>query len=74
MKFGIWELVIILAIVALLFGTRKLGTIGSDVGNAIKGFRKAMSDDEPPGAAPTAGRTDANAAEDNAGPGPEKPS
>ena len=45
MNIGIWELVIILVIVALLFGTRKLGSIGADVGNAIKGFRAAMRDD-----------------------------
>ncbi|MBI1731346.1 MAG: twin-arginine translocase TatA/TatE family subunit [Gammaproteobacteria bacterium] len=45
MNIGIWELVVILVIVALLFGTRKLGSIGVDVGNAIKGFRAAMRDD-----------------------------
>lgn len=44
MKFGITELLIILAIVALLFGTKKLRTIGGDLGGAIKGFRKAMND------------------------------
>lgn len=46
MSFGIWELVIVLAIVALLFGTRKLRTIGSDLGGALKGFRNAMKDDD----------------------------
>ena len=45
MNIGIWELVVILVIVALLFGTRKLGSIGTDVGQAIKGFRAAMRDD-----------------------------
>lgn len=51
MNFGIWELVLILAIVALLFGTKKLGSIGADLGRAIKGFRSAMRDEEstPPG-------------------------
>jgi sec-independent protein translocase protein TatA len=47
MSFGIWELVVILAIVALLFGTKKLGSLGADIGNAIKGFRNAMRDDAP---------------------------
>ena len=47
MSFGIWELGIILLIVALLFGTKKLGTIGGDLGNAIKGFRSAVKEDEP---------------------------
>ena len=47
MSFGIWELGIIMVIVALLFGTKKLGSIGGDLGNAIKGFRTAIKDDEP---------------------------
>ncbi|MEE4279254.1 MAG: twin-arginine translocase TatA/TatE family subunit [Halieaceae bacterium] len=42
---GIWQLLIILAIVALLFGTKRLGSIGSDLGSAIRGFRKSMQDD-----------------------------
>lgn len=46
MSFGIWELAIIMIIVALLFGTKKLGTIGGDLGNAIKGFRSAIKDEE----------------------------
>lgn len=44
---GIWQLVIIAVIVVLLFGTKKLGSIGSDLGASIKGFKKAMNDDEP---------------------------
>lgn len=52
MSFGIWELGIILLIVALLFGTRKLGSMGGDLGNAIKGFRNAMKDDAPDKEAP----------------------
>ena len=42
---SIQALLLILVIVVLLFGTRKLGNIGSDLGNALKSFRKAMSDD-----------------------------
>ena len=49
MSFGIWELGIIMVIVALLFGTKKLGSIGGDIGNAIKGFRSAIKDDESDG-------------------------
>ena len=41
---GIWQLLIILLIVVLLFGTKRLKGIGSDLGNAVKGFRSAMSD------------------------------
>ena len=44
---SIWQLLIIAVIVVLLFGTKKLGSIGSDLGASIKGFKKAMSDDEP---------------------------
>jgi len=43
---SIWQLVIIAVIVVLLFGTKKLGSIGSDLGASIKGFKKAMSDDD----------------------------
>ncbi len=45
MSFGITELVIILVIVLLLFGTTKLKTLGTDLGSAIKGFRTAVSDE-----------------------------
>ena len=41
MSFGITELMIILVIVLLLFGTKKLRSIGTDLGGAIKGFRSA---------------------------------
>lgn len=43
---GWQELLIILVIVVLLFGTKKLKGIGTDLGGALKGFRKAMSDDD----------------------------
>ena len=45
-SFSIWHWLIVLAIVALVFGTKKLGNIGSDLGSAIRGFKKAMSDGE----------------------------
>jgi len=43
---SIWQLVIILGIVVLLFGTKKLRNIGSDLGGAIKGFKGAMKEGE----------------------------
>ena len=52
MGFGgisIWQLFIILVIVLLLFGTRKLRGIGSDLGGAVKGFKDSMSDSEKAG-------------------------
>lgn len=41
-----WQLLIILLIVVLIFGTRRLKTIGGDLGGALKSFRKAMDSDE----------------------------
>lgn len=49
MGFGgisLWQLLIILLIVVVIFGTKKLGSIGSDLGGAVKGFRKAMGEAE----------------------------
>jgi sec-independent protein translocase protein TatA len=43
---SIWQLLIILAIVLLIFGTKRLKTLGGDLGGAIKGFRKAMDKDD----------------------------
>ncbi len=43
---SIWQLLIVLAIVIMLFGTKRLRTLGSDLGSAVKGFRKSMTDDE----------------------------
>ncbi len=44
--FGLTELLVILAIVLLIFGPKRLKTLGSDLGSAIKGFRTAVSEDE----------------------------
>jgi len=43
---SIWQLLIILVIVLLLFGTKRLKNIGSDLGSAVKGFKGAMKDGE----------------------------
>jgi sec-independent protein translocase protein TatA len=43
---GPWQLLIILVIVLAIFGTKKLRTLGSDLGGAVKGFRSAMSEAE----------------------------
>ena len=45
MGFGIKELIVILIIVALVFGTKKIRGIGGDVGGWIRDFRKAMKDE-----------------------------
>ena len=45
-SFSIWHWLVILAIVLLLFGTKRLKNLGSDLGGAIKGFKSAVKDDE----------------------------
>lgn len=43
---SIWQLVIVLAIVIMIFGTKKLRSMGGDLGSAVKGFKKAMHEEE----------------------------
>ena len=43
---SIWQLLIILLIVVMLFGTKRLKGLGSDLGDAIKGFKKSMANGE----------------------------
>ena len=53
-SFSIWHWVIVLVIVLLVFGTKKLRNIGSDLGGAVKGFKDGMKDgDKPADAAQT---------------------
>lgn len=42
---SLWQLAILLVIVVLLFGTKKLRNIGGDLGGAVKGFKKAMNEE-----------------------------
>ncbi len=46
MGISVWQLLIILLIVVMLFGTKRLRGLGSDLGSAISGFRKSMNDGE----------------------------
>ncbi|MBK1873017.1 MULTISPECIES: Sec-independent protein translocase subunit TatA [Marinobacter] len=46
MGISIWQLLIVLGIVILLFGTKKLRNIGTDLGGAIRGFKKSMNDED----------------------------
>lgn len=43
-SFSIWHWLIVLVIVALVFGTKKLRNMGEDLGGAVKGFKKGMKD------------------------------
>jgi len=45
MGISIWQLVIILVIVLLLFGAKRLRNVGGDLGSAIKGFKSAMDEE-----------------------------
>lgn len=50
---SIWHWLVVLVIVMLVFGTKKLGNMGSDLGKAVKGFKDGMKgEEEKPAAAP----------------------
>ena len=58
---SIWQLLIVLVIVVLIFGTKRLKTLGGDIGGAIRGFRKAMDpDDAKPPTEDAPGRLESN--------------
>jgi sec-independent protein translocase protein TatA len=44
---SIWHWLIVLVVVLLIFGTKKLRNIGSDLGGAVKGFKEGMKEDAP---------------------------
>jgi sec-independent protein translocase protein TatA len=45
-SFSIWHWLIVLVVVLLIFGTKKLKNIGSDLGGAVKGFKEAMNEEQ----------------------------
>jgi len=45
-SFSIWHWLIVLAVVLLVFGTKKLRNVGSDLGGAVKGFKDAMREEQ----------------------------
>lgn len=50
-SFSVWHWLIVLVIVMLVFGTKKLGNIGSDLGKAVKGFKDGVKNEEDKSAA-----------------------
>lgn len=46
-SFSIWHWLIVLVVVVLIFGTKKLRNLGTDLGSAVKGFKEGMKTDEP---------------------------
>ena len=64
-SFSIWHWLIVLLIVVMVFGTKKLKNIGGDLGGAVKGFKDGMKDGAAEADAPPAGQvTNAAAAKD----------
>jgi sec-independent protein translocase protein TatA len=53
-SFSIWHWLIVLLIVVMVFGTKKLKNMGSDLGSAVKGFKDGMKDGASDSPAPTA--------------------
>ncbi|MBC3910087.1 MULTISPECIES: Sec-independent protein translocase subunit TatA [Undibacterium] len=45
-SFSIWHWLIVLVVIVLVFGTKKLGNVGSDLGKAVKGFKDGVKGDE----------------------------
>jgi len=60
-SFSIWHWLIVLVVVVLIFGTKKLRNLGTDLGSAVKGFKDGMKGEEdksaPPEIAPRTGQT-----------------
>ncbi len=69
-SFSIWHWLVVLVIVVLVFGTKKLRNLGSDLGGAVKGFKEGVksADEEEPLSPPrhSAGQTIEGEARDNA--------
>ncbi|WP_374354280.1 Sec-independent protein translocase subunit TatA [Chitinimonas sp.] len=47
-SFSLWHWLVVLVIVVLVFGTKKLGNVGKDLGSAVRGFKEGMKGDEEP--------------------------
>lgn len=56
-SFSVWHWLVVLAIVMLVFGTKKVGNMGADLGKAVKGFKDGIKDgDKSPAPEPEAGK------------------
>jgi sec-independent protein translocase protein TatA len=58
-SFSIWHWLIVLVVVMLIFGTKKLGSMGSDLGKAVKGFKDGIKGEEEKAAEKTTIEVDA---------------
>ncbi|SDN82303.1 Sec-independent protein translocase subunit TatA [Vreelandella arcis] len=64
---SIWQLLIVLGIIILVFGTKKLRNVGTDLGGAVKGFKKAVHEDEKDTDKPDADQPQSKVSHDEAG-------
>jgi len=55
-SFSIWHWLIVLVVVVLIFGTKKLRNLGADLGGAVRGFKEGMKTEEDKAQPPTAGK------------------
>ena len=71
---SVWSLLLILGIVVLLFGSKKLRSLGSDLGEAVRGFRRSVKDDgAKPDTKPSAEQPPGQERADSANDKPEAP-
>ena len=62
-SFSIWHWLIVLVVIVLIFGTKKLGNVGSDLGKAVKGFKDGVKGEEEKSAATDKATIDVDAKE-----------
>ena len=48
MSIGFWQILVVLLIIVLIFGTSRMKSMGSDLGKALKGFKKEIKEEEDP--------------------------
>ena len=48
MSIGFWQILVVLLIIVLIFGTSRMKSMGSDLGKALKGFKKEIKDEDDP--------------------------
>lgn len=71
-SFSIWHWLVVLLIVVLVFGTKKLKNIGSDLGGAVKGFKDGVKDGGAPPETPVPPASQVTAAQGPSGPSADK--
>ncbi len=68
-SFSIWHWLIVLVVIVLVFGTKKLRGVGTDLGEAVKGFKKGMREGDPADATPAQRTIEGESRRSDGGPG-----